>query len=93
MNVTKALEEIKARIDAPEKWCKGEFYIGDACCILGSYNRCHEGRSVREEAYNVLDDLAKSLGYRNIAFYNDAPETTHKDVMNFMDLAIENSKK
>lgn len=93
MSVTKVLEEIKARIDAPEKWCKGEFYIGDSCCLLGSYNRCHEAQSVREKAYSILEDLVVSFGYTCLAAYNDAPKTTHKDIMNFMDLAIENSKK
>jgi hypothetical protein len=71
-------------IDHPDNWLKGAL-VDDAGrrCITGAL------QAVQAPA-KVLDAIGRSLPYRywyRIASFNDAPETTHDDVMRVLSAA------
>lgn len=76
-----ALRAAKARIDTPGKWCKHQGDNGNGrCCAFGAaWSSSPALRALRE---------ALPEGNRSIAGYNDAPTTTHADIMALFDRAI-----
>lgn len=88
--VTDFLMETKKLIDSPEKWIKGAYKKNGCYCIIGAI---HEvigySEETFEEAYNMVMDVVVSKGFSCVPNFNDAPETTHADVMNVLDLAME----
>jgi len=99
-NLSVAIAAYK-RIKDPNNWTKNAFYRDEndeptslqnakKFCILGSY-KCS---SATEEILFVLDAFEryskkKGLKYSWLMHFNDAPETTHEDVIDFMKYAIE----
>ncbi len=79
----------KALIDTPEKWGKGAYEPSPGCfCILGALFEA----SGRQTAYGApYDAIERQLPWGNksgIVKFNDAPETTHADIMALFDRAI-----
>lgn len=80
--------------------------VGDPCaaveecavcwCALGSVEACRAW-DVEGQALGLMSGVARALGYDAIgssctAMLNDAPETTHADVLALYDLAIEQAE-
>jgi hypothetical protein len=97
MKPSEILRAARAKIATPERWTKGQF-ARDATGYWVSYDNsdavgwCAEGA-----VYAVLlghvkaDDLFVFLDRAsggNTPFFNDAPSTTHADVMAMFDRAI-----
>jgi hypothetical protein len=40
------------------------------------------------EANHYLRDLVQKMGYKDVPTFNDDPNTTHQDVLNFFDKAL-----
>lgn len=89
------LRAAKALIDTPEKWCKGSYHhdgMGDAHCIVGAVMvvtpEYSKRRNMALEAIGrqtpQFDDATSGFMPR----YNDAPTTTHADIMALFDRAI-----
>jgi hypothetical protein len=106
MNATIILKKAKEKISDPAKWNKDGTYYGDngCMCIMGAIMdaRIDLGREEGYSEYELmpsndiemkLDKLVfnEGLGIRVIQF-NDYSQTTHQDVMNFMDKAIAESE-
>lgn len=93
--VTDFLLEAKGLIDSPEKWIKGSFRKNGCYCMLGALLEVVG----KDYAWDKACTLIENTLVREKAFscympeFNDAPETTHDDVMKIMDLAIERSKR
>jgi len=84
--VADVLRRAKALIDTPEKWSKGVF--GPGLCVLGAVYVANGREDVSD---THVPWLVKALGLRNgcqVFEWNDAPETTHADVMAAFDRAI-----
>lgn len=85
--IKRKLKEAKALIDTPEKWGKGDggrspkfrLCALDACAIVGLNGR------------PTLNPFLPN-GHDEVHTYNDHPDTTHKDMMDLFDRAI-NAKK
>lgn len=79
------LRTAKAFIDKPQKWRKGPAYQGRLCALAAL------GRAEMATGTNIpcaLLDRALPEGYGFVFALNDAPETTHADVMALFDRAI-----
>lgn len=92
MNTKAHLIAAKALIDKPEKWVKGEARVGECYCAIGALNAispppygddCFPTDSLYVALSNALPD-----GECFVARFNDAPGTTHSDVMALFDRAI-----
>ena len=81
-------------IEREDKWGKGEYeYQGFMCAIgaiaavqcgsPGSAERSEDGKAL---ASALPDDMEKHTFY--VTIYNDAPETTHADILALFDRAI-----
>lgn len=85
MKNSELLRAAKARIDSPEKWWHGEFpakHEGSTCAYLaltGIGGRC---------ALRLLADAAGLSTNQELVEFNDAPTTTHADIMAMYDRAI-----
>lgn len=85
----------KALIDAPEKWGQGEYETSPGCyCALGAVAKA---TGVDPAPWNVevgvlYDALKAALPPKaarlSVVDFNDAPETTHADIMALFDRAI-----
>lgn len=91
MSLVDDLKAAKALIDTPEKWEKGEPLPPGCNC---AWTAC-----VVAEIGGAMDDVVDALltfvppsdddhGYRALIRYNDAPATTHADIMALFDRAI-----
>lgn len=91
------LDEMVELIATPEKWCKGAFRGGGGSyCLIGAVQeatgvRCFSYPGARL-ACSVVCGLTRALGdvpnfFRpggSVATFNDAPETTHADILNLI---------
>ena len=94
----KVLREAKARINKPEKWCKGayvSFRDPSAYCMLGSmgWRRSAVNDAPLSPGTDDASWLLKRVIGENIPDFNDAGITTHADVMAAFDLAIEQATR
>ena len=98
MKPSKQLRALRAKIDAPEKWCKGAlarnlageiiFYANkDACkfCIYGAAGVI--GLSDRDGEL-ALNFVRRVIDIEGVSFWQDAPKRTHAEVMEALDKAI-----
>ena len=99
MSVKENLIAAKALIDTPEKWFKGEYESDNGClCALGAVARAVCPKIDFDEdkigLYPEDGALAEALPFdwpkevNEIPDFNDAPETTHADIMALFDRAI-----
>ena len=100
MTLTSDLIAAKALIDTPEKWRKGDYgSLGNCMCALGAcraaiYGTTEHlrGRYWRGDENGLAEALRAALpdpwSFSGVSDFNDAPETTHADVMALFDRAI-----
>lgn len=76
----------KALIDKPKKWVKGAFHQGECRCAVGAIGDIldEEGRM---PALNAVRACLPE-GFSALMDFNDAPGTTHADIMALFDRAI-----
>ena len=91
MTLKSDLIAAKALIDTPEKWMKGGFWDEKRTCfcVAGALRETETklGEFRRDMWRLVIEALPEwAAGY--IPDFNDAPETTHADVMALFDRAI-----
>ncbi len=89
------LREAKARIGRPELWLQGAFsYVGEEetgpCCADGALLLVTRGtmRMYESRASSYLSAAARARGFETASKLNDAPTTTHADVLALFDDAI-----
>ena len=100
MNELRILEAARARISDPEAWIKGNVAKardGAVCaaedpravqwCVLGAV---HAEPGSISWLYPCLDPPD---GFGSLGSYNDHPDTTHEDILGFLDQAIDAAKK
>jgi hypothetical protein len=92
---------LKARefLSNPDNWHKGGISSGGGqrFCVLGTLVHVANTRAealCMREAWDLLEDLAERMGWNaerpcSAAQFNDDPNTTHADLMRFIDHAIE----
>lgn len=84
------LSAVRARIDTPEHWSKGDSMVGNALCIGMAFNTLPDCDGDAMDCAVAAFVAAAGLSYPDeVPFWNDAPETTHADVMAAFDLARE----
>lgn len=94
----------KALIDTPEKWRKDDRDFYDECCCaaIACHRVSRRGRigivageaedAMLQSLYDALDDEWRTVHGEPgvyVGHYNDAPDTTHADIMALFDRAIE----
>jgi hypothetical protein len=70
-------------------WCRGDFRIGDAFCILGALRLAHSGaprRSGTGGASRYVARVVRTRGFRGIQDFNDS-FATHCKVLEVLDEA------
>lgn len=96
--IRRYLKEAKTLIDSPEKWLKGVLHNDEmtAHCAVGALlvalgNNEHGGLTPCIQALEAqLPPESKDRwGYSNIVLFNNALETTHQDMMDLFDRAID----
>lgn len=99
--VVALLVAARAKIDTPDKWCKGVLAMDVHGCPVGEKSSkarrwCALGCVQSVAGDDNLDDIAVGFLYRNvghISTFNDDEETTHADVLAMFDLAIALARK
>ena len=98
------LKAARALIDTPEKWTKGAYgRTADhsptsyrdpraVChCMLGALRSIGPADWLRQE--ELVEDVMTGYGHHShIPTFNDAPTTTHADVLAVFDMAIERAE-
>lgn len=95
------LRKAKDRIGTPDKWGKGEFYAAFPGRDLSEFERfpddcpaCAYGASSWATGLKTVTPVDRALedalprGFARVDLFNDAPHTTHADVMALFDRAI-----
>lgn len=98
------LKAVKAKIDTPETWLKNiETSVNDdgkkCYCVMGAWWNLRVSNNImRNNSWSAHDALLESLPkkfkkHNSIVKYNDAPDTTHKDIMKLFDKTIARLEK
>lgn len=92
MTLREDLIAAKAMIDTPEKWGKGKYEPRPGCyCALGAVAKV-TGHDPNTAWLNGRASTCRNALYEytdvGIASFNDAPDTTHADIMALFDRAI-----
>ena len=103
LTVKQLLEQTRAKIEDPAHWVKGDYaknaegsvvtpYDSDACCW------CLDGAlravAIPQPRYPLvatdllLRQASQARGFASHLCFNDAPQTTHADVLQLLDDAI-----
>lgn len=95
MTLADDLRAARSLIDTPEKWCRNEFFKGNACCILGAGQKATGRNAVDFEYYKALSVALPASFVPDdsnwdgaVPQFNDDPATTHADIMALFDRAI-----
>ena len=101
MNAAHALTKAKSLIENPDNWIKEQSYDGrgrycahgarqKACGVLDEPALWLSPISIlaAQALYNTMPDSFQTVGE-----YNDHPTTTHKDILDWFDRAIEYAKQ
>lgn len=89
------LRAVRADLADEAHWKKGTFWDNGACCIVGAGIIAHSKTGPDRERF-VMDSYARMLGFDNwglLAAWNDAPTTTHADIIARLGEAIEREGK
>ena len=93
MSVRDDLIAAKALIDTPDKWGKGDQVSSqeNVNCAMLAIVACNDDGAIWD-AINILKGQIPAdcagCDSASLSTYNDAPETTHADVMAWFDRAI-----
>lgn len=92
------LVRARARIDTPEKWCKGWYargadgerrWAGQPDCVAFCSSGAIGREAVTAKDYDEsMDALREAADVENFIRWQDAPERTHADVMRAFDVAL-----
>lgn len=90
--VADVLRRAKARLMDPARWCKDPFsgskYPRALCANLAIFDET-PNIALQNRASDLLWKATGLPGDNNVPKWNDAPETTHADVMEAFSRAIE----
>jgi hypothetical protein len=102
---TAILVEARKILSEESAWCRRHAAVdancmdvaphsGAACkwCIMGALHRVCKTENYDDIPFNITYALRQVI-HGEIAEFNDSPVTTHKDVLEMMDKAIERTKK
>lgn len=101
MSLADDLRKAKALIDTPEKWGKGRFFDPETRCFcaLGAAREGAGGdvsiMGMPPDGYGRYQDVhlalyaALPVGFISVPRFNDAPSTTHADIMALFQRAID----
>lgn len=88
-NRSEFIRAVRAKIDTPEKWCKGDFSTPDGRhCLAGAALAVISAEGMPS---CIEPSVAKILGFKvmhDITQWNDAPERTHAEVLARLDEVI-----
>ncbi|WP_424974222.1 DUF6197 family protein [Dinoroseobacter sp. S124A] len=92
MTTLEVLRAARAHLSDPARWYRGDFCESDwdgpkgqaPCCALGAVGLFACGKGSAYEALQAV--LPEPRG--SVTFYNDAPSTTHADILALYDRAI-----
>ncbi len=101
------LQAIRDRLTNPEAWSKGLFgseegpncLIGAVDVVIGvpTLKKWQEGCvEAQERRWPIREAIVANIPAKydsSVVGYNDAPETTHKDILDLLDLVIKSEKK
>lgn len=107
MTIVQVIEQVKDTLKEPSSWTQGAAgKKDDVCaplgkatcfCILGALwkntSELSDKSSDGYRAEELMYKLAKEIGFHSVPDFNDSPTTTHKGVIAFLDLAIEQAKE
>ena len=86
------LRRAKARLMDPAKWCKEPYSSGKyphaLCANIAIFEAAPDNFDLQERASDLLWKATGLPGSNNVPKWNDAPETTHADVIAAFDRAI-----
>lgn len=97
------LEAVRDALGDPERWMKGGFFekyaqteTATRCCVLGGLlvaRNALGGEGLGAEL--ALEAVVRRHPCKgaSVASFNDAPETTHADVLALLDEAIEEARR
>lgn len=81
----------------PKAWCKGFYALGKIglpesvhsreavrFCVVGAIFHCYQGDPHVEAMKKLEATLEKLSGTRNVIAFQDAPDTTHADIMSLL---------
>jgi hypothetical protein len=77
------LDGMAELLATPDKWCQGDYQIGDGYCLLGAFRAAVKGDYNTSTSY-VLNHLVWYSGGDHISRFNDDPATTHTDILNLI---------
>ena len=99
MDTVETLREARKLIEKPENWIKGQSIEirpeGNAYCLLGalSWTSYANGNFMPDKTYrsatSAVIDSVVARNYGGASLFNDAPETTHEDVLSLIDETID----
>lgn len=96
MTTKDILIKAKRLIDSPEKWRKDALDLRrGVCCIAQAIARqpeAKDGGVFSQAAKKTFQALGFSSDWRDAAKFNDSPDTTHLDIMNLFNKAIERAE-
>jgi len=79
----------RKKIERPEDWGKGALWHNGCYCADGALlEAAPTGDLLRSRASSYLSAAARSRGFETASRFNDAPGTTHADVLALFDDAI-----
>lgn len=79
---------VKEILNSPEKWCKGAYdNPSGAYCLIGAAKKilpCGSHLGAHYKFINAMDEADLKKKHYSIVSFNDDPEVTYDDVMNFL---------
>lgn len=105
MTILENLEETKKLLSDPGRWCQGAAALNSegrfvspiekyavSWCLIGALRKTAHLCGLGEVVTETTDFIRKEVLYRFISGFNDDPRTSHADVLNLLDRAIEKAK-
>ncbi len=91
-DLVRGLREVRAKIDRPEKWCRGHFKLRDRYCLLGAMGARNSVRGVPKCSLKIERALKTTLEETGwtpaiIDIFNDMSD--HAEVLALVDRTID----